>query len=401
MIRRKWKIFCFYTSIVMLGAVFCGVFIANILPEQFEVIDGERLRLASLPVTIRRQGAIKADVPASVGDSYTANLRLLGLLEVKNVQVHVVKTERVVPDGETFGIKLYTDGVMIVGIGEVETSSGKKSPASDAGVQKGDQLIAVDGKTVNTNQEVGESIAGSKNKGCTLSLRRNGVAFTVRLHPQQDTADGTYKGGFWVRDSTAGIGTVTYYNPQTGYYGGLGHAVCDVDTGKKLPLLNGEAVNSTITSVEKGENGRAGELVGNLENNRLGTLLLNTDNGVYGVFAKARAGKSVPIAMKQQVQSGKATVLSTLDETGPHAYEIQIEKINYAGGGHDMVVRVTDPKLIARTGGIVQGMSGSPILQNGMLVGALTHVFINNPQKGYAIFAENMMHTASSLELQH
>lgn len=397
--RQRGRFVHTLIGMVMLSAVLCGELFSRALPGAVLIQQGQQLRFAGLPLSAVPTGTVRTDRALQAGTSYTADIRLLGLIAVKHVQVQVVPAQRVVPDGESFGIKLYTEGVMVIGVADVDTAAGKKSPAIDAGVRKGDVLIAINGQTVNSNNEVADRFAQSGGAVCTLSLQRNGVAFQAQLRPQKSAADGLYKAGMWVRDSTAGIGTISYFDPTNGIYGGLGHAVCDADTGKMLPLLEGEAVPSTITGVDKGTRGRTGELVGTLADTRLGSLLINGDTGVYGVLTQQRAGKSYLVAMRQQVHPGKAVLLTTLDESGPHAYAVRIEQVNYAGGSHahNMVVRVTDPTLIARTGGIVQGMSGSPLIQDGMFVGAVTHVFVNDPQKGYAIFAENMLQTAQTL----
>lgn len=399
--RNKGRSFSVLIGMVMLSAVLCGEVFAKAIPDTLQIQQGQRLRFAGLPLSATQEGAVRADCSLRAGATYPVDVRLFGLIAVKKAQVQVVPVKKVVPDGEAFGIKLYTEGVMVIGVADVDTAAGKKSPATDAGIRKGDILIAINGQTVNSNNEVADRFAKSNGAACTLSLRRNGVAFQTSLKPQQSVTDGLYKAGLWVRDSTAGIGTISYFDPSNGIYGGLGHPVCDADTGKTLPLLEGEAVPSVITGVDKGAKGRTGELEGALGDTRLGTLLINGDTGVYGVLAQQRAGKQYPVAMRQQVHSGKAVLLATLDESGPHAYSVRIEQVHYDGGSktHNMVVRVTDPSLIARTGGIVQGMSGSPLLQDGMFVGAVTHVFVNDPQRGYAIFAENMIQTAQTLEV--
>lgn len=400
--RQRGRFVRVLIGMFMLSAVLCGELFSGALPNTVQIQQGQKLQFAGLPLSAMPTGTISTDHALRAGASYTADVRLLGLVAVKQVQVQVVPVQRVVPDGEPFGIKLYTEGVMVIGMADVDTAAGKKSPAVDAGVRKGDILIAINGQIVNSNNEVADRFAQSGGAACTLSLRRNGVAFQTHLRPQKSITDGLYKAGMWVRDSTAGIGTISYFDPSSGVYGGLGHAVCDADTGKMLPLLEGEAVPSTITGVDKGTKGRTGELVGTLEDARLGSLLINSDAGVYGVLTQQRAGKSYPVAMRQQVHAGKAVLLTTLDESGPHAYTVNIERVDYSSSSHahNMVVRVTDPALIARTGGIVQGMSGSPLLQDGRFVGAVTHVFVNDPQKGYAIFAENMMQTAQTLAVQ-
>ncbi len=394
--REKWSL---AAGAAMLTAVICGELFAHSVPDEFQVTEGQALSFAGLPLSAEPEGTVKAARDLSAGASYTADLRLFGVIEVKKVRVAVTAVQEVVPDGEPFGIKLYTEGVMVTAVTDVETSSGSKTPAADAGVKKGDILIAVNGQTVNSNAEIAACVEQSNGAVCTLNVKRDGTTFEVKLRPQRSAADGLYKAGLWVRDSTAGIGTITYYDPATQVYAGLGHAVCDVDTGKVLPLLQGEAVYSTVTGVERGTKGHIGELVGTLLENRLGTLLINGSTGVYGVLSGRHSGKAYPVAARQQVHTGAAKMLTTVDGTGPHAYDVRIEQVRYASGSGepDMVVRITDKKLLARTGGIVQGMSGSPLLQDGRFIGAVTHVFIDDPQRGYGIFAEKMSITSKTL----
>lgn len=393
---KKRHLFFALAAATALTLAGCAGTLAARLPAKWTVRPGEALRFAGLPLA-----AVGGDVRAggAAGGSYTTDLRLFGLIEVRRVRVQVEAVKYVVPDGGVFGIKLYTSGVMVNGVAGVDTTSGLQNPAAAAGVRKGDVLVAVNGQPVNTNAEVGALIAASGGAPCKLNLRRGGVDFETTLRPARSAADGSYKAGLWVRDSTAGIGTITYFDPDTGIYGGLGHPVSDVDTGETLPLLEGEAVRSDINGVQKGAQGRAGELLGTLSSQRMGSLLVNGGAGVFGLLESPRSGKAWPTALPQQVRTGSASILATVDESGPQLFSVFIEQVRYNGaGGHDMVVRVTDARLIRKTGGIVQGMSGSPLLQNGRLVGAVTHVFVGNPQKGYAIFIENMLHAAKAIE---
>ena len=211
------------------------------------------------------------------------------------------------------------------------------------------------------------------------------------------------KAGLWVRDSSAGIGTLTFYVPGSDIFAGLGHAVCDVDTGDVLPIASGEIVPARIYSVVKGQSGEPGELRGGFELGSLGNLAVNGETGIYGSLTQTPVrGDPVPVAMKQQVKTGYAQVLTTIDGTEPELYDIRIDQVRYNDSSptRNMVIVITDERLLEETGGIVQGMSGSPILQDGKLVGAVTHVFVNEPTKGFAIFAENMLKTANSLSTQ-
>ena len=342
-----------------------------------------------------------ASLVSKAGNSYRTQLTLGGAVPIKTVDVRVVEADMVIPGGTPFGIKMFTQGVMIVGMSDISVEGSQKNPAKACGLRTGDVLLSIDGKAVSTNEEVGELISQSKGKDVTVRFSREGIEQTAVLTPVESPADGTYKAGMWVRDSTAGIGTLTYYNPSTHYFVGLGHAVCDVDTNEEMPLGTGEAVHISITGVTKGVAGIPGELRGMFAGgNAFGTLSANTETGIYGVSAVSPVqAEPVRLATAGEVKTGDAVIRTTLEGETPEEYSIQIEKIyvGESGATRNMVVHVTDERLLEKTGGIVQGMSGSPILQDGKLVGAVTHVFVNDPTRGYAIFAENMESTAQTL----
>jgi len=220
------------------------------------------------------------------------------------------------------------------------------------------------------------------------------------VRPVQSAVDGKYKVGIWVRDSSAGIGTLTFFEKKTGIFAGLGHAVCDVDTGEIMPLAGGEAVEADIKGSYRGESGAPGELCGVFKNAVIGTLLLNNDTGVYGQVSALRyENKQLPVAMSYEISTGSAQIIAEVNGDGEKYYDVEITKIYPNSDSHqkNMVIRVTDAELKKETGGIVQGMSGSPIIQDGMLVGAVTHVFVNNPEQGYAVFAQAMIDTVQEL----
>ncbi len=300
------------------------------------------------------------------------------------------------PGGCAFGIKCYTRGVLVVGLSPVRSEDGERQPAKDAGLKVKDLLLSVDGVEVNTVRDVSEAVTGSDGRALALTVEREGREKTLTLTPCL-TKDG-YQAGMWLRDSTAGIGTVTYVDPVTGEFGGLGHRICGPDTGALMPLRRGSAMAVEIGGVVKGQVGRPGEIKGYFRAERLGTVLGNTGNGVFGVFsAPPRAvGEPLPVGSRRELTEGEATLLCTLGDDGPQAYTVMISEIDRQGTDNkNFVVTVTDETLKARTGGIVQGMSGSPIIQDGKLVGAVTHVLVNDPARGYGIFIENMLDTAS------
>ena len=300
-----------------------------------------------------------------------------------------------VPCGEPFGIKLRMDGAMVVGMERIETASGQRCPAQEAGIQTGDLIQSVDGMAIDSNQSLQEAIAESDGTPVTVTLTRSGETCTVTLTPAYAADDNCYEAGIWVRDSSAGIGTITFYEPESGSFGGLGHPICDADTGDILPFGSGEAAAVTISQVTKGISGCAGMLQGSFSDDApLGELLCNNRCGVFGtLYHNPSAEEAIPMALKQEIQTGAAQILCTVSGDTPKAYDITLEEIDYSGtdSTRNMTVCITDPELLEVTGGIVQGMSGSPILQNGKLVGAVTHVFVDDPTRGYGIFCENMV----------
>lgn len=388
------------------GLVFSAtIMLAGTMPEQFSVVEGNALALNG-PIQVGSQKNLDGEtVSASslrAGSNYTASLKLFGLFPVKEVAVNVIDTPCVVPCGMPFGIKMFTDGVLVVGMSAVDTPNGSFNPAKSAGMKLGDVIVRINNETVTTNEQVAKMVEESNGQKMIFHIRRDNITFDISFMPAKSVNENRWKAGLWVRDSSAGIGTLTFYNPSTRTFGGLGHAVCDVDTGEILPISSGEVVPARIYSVNKGVSGTPGELRGGFENGSLGNLVINGETGIYGTLENLpTAGEAVPVAMKQQVKSGYAQVLTTIDGTEPKLYDIKIDQVRYNDSSptRNMVIIITDEELLQKTGGIVQGMSGSPILQDGKLVGAVTHVFVNDPTKGFAIFAENMLKTANSLEI--
>ncbi len=365
------------------------------LPDSYYVQTGSTLEvdtalhIAAVPTAHTVQAA------AASADAETTSLRLFGVIPVKEVEVQEIDTPMLVPCGEPFGIKLRMDGAMVVGMERVETAAGKRCPAQEAGIQTGDLIRSVDGQAVDSNQSLQDAMAASDGAPVEVTLTRDGTDCTVTLTPAYAEDDCRYEAGIWVRDSSAGIGTITFYDPETGSFGGLGHPICDADTGDILPFGSGEAAAVSISQVVKGVSGSPGMLQGSFsEDAAMGSLLCNNRCGVFGTLYHDPSGEdAVPMALKQEIETGPAQILCTVSGETPRAYDITLEEIDYSGtdSTRNMTVCVTDPELLEITGGIVQGMSGSPILQNGKLVGAVTHVFVDDPTRGYGIFCENMV----------
>ncbi len=329
----------------------------------------------------------------AAGSGYEAQL-MLGVVPIKTVDVRIVDNDAVISVGDAFGIRLKTEGIVVVSIGE----DGAETPASKAGLLPGDSILEIDGKKPANAKDLARIIENSGGKKMKLKVLRDGSTMELTLVAERGE-DGKYKSGMWVRDSGAGIGTMTFYRPSDGIYAGLGHPISDFESGKILPISGGEIASAKITGIVKGEPGTPGELVGTILNDTIGSLELNSEYGVYGQLYERPDGKAVKVAMRQEIETGKATIISTLDESGPQQFEIEISKVDMSdeSGGRNLIIEVTDPKLLALTGGIVQGMSGSPILQNGKLIGAVTHVFVNNPTRGYGLFADTMLAQAEAL----
>ena len=311
-----------------------------------------------------------------------------------------LKSMRLYPGGTPFGVKFMTEGVLIVGFCDVDTASGRTNPSSAAGLSVGDRIIAVNGKRICGLGELSRIVESSGGKSISLTYRRGGNEHTATLTPAYSLSEGCYKTGAYVKDNGAGIGTVTYIVPNSLEFGGLGHGICESDGGKLVPISRGAVVNVGIDGVEKGKSGTPGELRGHFKSGKSGSLLQNTDCGVFGVLATLPEGlpsEPLYLGLRDEVKEGRAYIWSTLEGSTPKRYEIEISNIDRsAAAGKCFSVKVTDKALVEASGGIVQGMSGSPIIQNGKLIGAVTHVMINDPTAGYGIFIENMLAAANA-----
>ena len=394
--RVLWRILYTAVFLACAGALGAVGYLQQSLPDSYTVTAGESFRLGALVDSAPTDGG-RTVAQIGTRETYRANLRLLGAVPIKPITVTVADSPTVMVCGTPFGIKLYTEGVLVVGLTDVDTAAGSVNPAAAAGICIGDILLSVNGQAVESNEDVAALINACGGRSVTVRVRRDGVEFTAAFTPVCPV-DGTgYRAGMWVRDSTAGVGMLTFYDPATGAFAGLGHAVCDADTGEQLTLSAGEIVPARIHGIKRSLSGNPGELQGGFEAGSLGELRLNAANGLYGTLSLLPLpGESMPVAMKQEIETGPAQVYTTIDGSGPRLYDVEVEQVRYNASAvtRHMVIRITDETLLSATGGIVQGMSGSPIIQNGKLVGAVTHVLVDDPTKGYAIFAENMLETA-------
>ena len=329
--------------------------------------------------------------------SFTALAALIVLMSALPGALAAMPTE-LVPVGQTVGIDVRCDGVMVVALGEVETEEGPVAPAVDAGFAPGDVITQVGAKEVRSSAEFKAAIEASGGQMVAVQvLRSNGQKLQLHLTPAKDKG-GAYELGLWLRDGMAGIGTVTFYDPKTGIFGALGHPVSEAETGILMPLGEGAIMPAVVKSVRRGEASAPGELQGEFEfQTKIGTLYANTPTGIFGKALDSdtlNRGEPLPIGAAGEITLGAAKVLANVSGTDIREFDIEISRIFTGGADRNMMITVTDPELIAITGGIVQGMSGSPIVQNGKIVGAVTHVLINNPEKGYGISIDSMLANA-------
>ncbi len=310
----------------------------------------------------------------------------------------------VVPLGRAVGIKLFSDGVIVVGMSDIATQTGAVNPARECGLKEGDIITHINSEEVDTIEEVREVLQDLEGEPMSIRALRGEKQVQMTAQAVQCSADGSYKLGAWIRDSMAGIGTMTFYDPATGRFGALGHGVSDTDTALLMPLEEGSILYAEVADVQKGESGTPGQLQGTFQVSRdLGRLSANTGCGIFGILddLDMTSGLSaVPVASRDEVVTGEATILSNIDGDEVKEYTIEITKIftESATDSRDFMIKVTDPVLLDATGGIVQGQSGSPILQNGKLIGAVTHVLVGDPTSGYAISAQRMLAQAELSE---
>lgn len=399
--RRICRIICFPLAAALV-IVFCfAQLISTLLPDTLYAECGGSVQLAQFPYVTEcvpaRQDAQVSQMQS--GSSRNVQLGLFGVIPVKNIRVVQTPRRSVNVCGIPFGIKMFTDGALIVGFSDINTSFGSKNPAKTAGLRTGDVVQSINGTPTKTNEDVAAVLQQLAGAPAEVQYVRNKESYNTLLTAAYDTTAGVWRAGMWVRDSSAGIGTLSFYSADTGIFAGLGHSVHDTDTGDSLIFRAGEIVRVSITGVQAGGVGTPGELKGRFSNGAaLGRILANDEAGVYGKLFSYPESRPMPVAFPHEVTQGDAQILVTVDAGEAQLYDIKIEKIslNTASSDHHMVIHVTDGRLISQTGGIVQGMSGSPIIQNGRFVGSVTHVFVNDPTRGYAIFAQNMLQSADA-----
>ena len=336
-------------------------------------------------------------ITVSGKDSYILRSEILGVIPFKDVKVKNTTLDDVYVSGDAVGIYMQTKGVLIIDTGEIRLENGETEDPARNIVKPGDYIVAFDQDEIRCKQDLMDDLAELSEKSVTIKVRRGEKTIPLTVDPVKDE-NGKYKLGIWVRDDTQGIGTLTYVD-QDGRYGALGHGISDVDTGLLMQIRDGKLYRASVGAVKKGEKGNPGELSGTIyyrDDQILGTITSNSETGIKGMLyamPQELSGHSfVQTAYRQEVHTGNASIYCSIDGSVKE-YTVEIEKINLSHRdiNKSMVIRVKDQDLLEKTGGIVQGMSGSPILQDGKLIGAVTHVFVADPSRGYAIFAENML----------
>ena len=326
------------------------------------------------------------------------DLNLFGNIKVKDVSVSVIPKTTVIPLGNAIGMKLYTKGVLVVGMSQINTENNeKKKPYENSGIEQGDTILAVNNNEIENTDELIEEVNKSKGNPISIKYMKNNETLETSITPVKSKDE--YKIGLWVRDAAAGVGTVTFYEPSTNSFMALGHGISDIDTEKIVEISSGELITANIISIKKGEKGKPGEIKGTIDSgNKIGNISKNTNLGVYGTvtnknYLGLESSNEMEVATRSEIREGKAQIICQLDNSGKKLYDIEIEKI-YTMNNEDnksMLIKVVDEELIEKTGGIIQGMSGSPVIQNGKFVGAVTNVLVNDPTQGYAIFADMMI----------
>ncbi len=368
--------------------VYAKVDKSGVLNLNGEMVDSNRTLKTKKPLTIK----------AEQNGCFNLELKLLGLIPIRTVNINVEPKISVIPCGNTIGVKLYTDGILIIGTSEFTTIYGRRGqPWIKAEIKEGDIIDRVEGEKITNINDLIKKVDNSDGKELNISIIRKGKKIDTKIIPEKDIENKKYKLGLWVRDSTAGIGTLTFIEPETGYFGALGHGITDIDTGELLTISKGEILKSNIISVQKGLKGKPGELKGVFmqEATSLGEILRNNERGIYGKITTKLTDVPQPIIVGtgHQIEEGPAYILSNIKGEKVEKFDIEIQKVmkhnNLNGKG--LIIKIIDNKLLELTGGIVQGMSGSPIIQNEKIIGAITHVFVNDPTKGYGILLEWML----------
>lgn len=394
--QKKYRKFLWYALVGTLLSLFILIYgtLKDHIPDEIFVYADEETDWE----TFFQEPLISYDdtVEVSQNGSYQIHCKWLGVLPLKTIKVHTVEKQEVLVSGSPVGIYMETKGVLVIDSGEITDRDGIRRTPAEHIIQSGDYICEIDGKVLTGKRQLMQLVRENQGEPMELQVIRHQETIKLEMTPVE-TEDGSYKLGIWVRDNIQGIGTLTYVEPN-GTFGALGHGISDADTGERLEISDGDLYRADILSIRKGTAGTPGELRGVInyrEENRIGTICGNSQYGIRGQMEPGKyteSMKKIPTGLKQEIQTGKAEIRCDIGD-GIREYQCEILEIdsNARDTNKCFVLRITDDDLLSRTGGIVQGMSGSPVLQNGKLIGAITHVFVNDPTKGYGIFIENMM----------
>lgn len=394
--QKKYRKFLWYALVGTLLSLFILIYgtMKDHIPDEIFVYADEETDWE----TFFQEPLISYDetVEVSQNGSYQIRCKWLGVLPLKTIKVHTVEKQEVLVSGSPVGIYMETKGVLVIDSGEITDREGIRRTPAEHIIQSGDYICEIDGKVLTGKRQLMQLVRENQGEPMELQVIRHQETIKLEMTPVE-TEDGSYKLGIWVRDNIQGIGTLTYVEPN-GTFGALGHGISDADTGERLEISDGDLYRADILSIRKGTAGTPGELRGVInyrEENRIGTICGNSQYGIRGQMEPGKyteSMKKIPTGLKQEIQTGKAKIRCDIGD-GIREYQCEILEIdsNARDTNKCFVLRITDDDLLSRTGGIVQGMSGSPVLQNGKLIGAITHVFVNDPTKGYGIFIENMM----------
>ena len=384
----------------------------NSIPSNIIIFEGENLNLkiatgltlaSKNSKTILTASNINKEKINSEGTN-NLNLNLFGTIPVKEVNVNVIPKTMVVPLGNAIGMKLYTKGVLVVGISQIETDKNeKKKPYENSGIEQGDTILEINNNIVGNTEELIKEVENSKGNTINIKYLRDDKTMQTDITPVK--SKNTYKIGLWVRDAAAGVGTLTFYEPSTNLFMALGHGISDIDTEEIVNIANGELVTANIVSITKGRKGYPGEIRGTIDEGKtIGTIYKNTNFGVYGMvknknYLEADLTQEMEVAPRNEIKEGKAQIICQLENSAKKKYDIEIEKvyINNNQNNKSMLIKITDKELLEKTGGIIQGMSGAPIIQEGKFVGAVTNVLVNDPTQGYGVFADIMIKEMRSI----
>ena len=384
------------------------------VPDTIVLFEGQKLNLkiakglslspANNYDTVLTSSSLRNEVTNKIGTK-NLSLNLFNTIPVKDVNVNVIPQTKVVLLGNAIGMKLYTKGVLVVGMSQINTDNNENiKPYENCGIKEGDTIIEVNDSKIENTEQLIQEVNESNGNAIKIKYKRNNETLETSITPVK--SDEEYKIGLWVRDAAAGIGTATFYEPSTNMFITLGHGITDIDTGKIVEISNGELITANIISIVKGEKGKPGEIKGTIDTgSTIGKVQNNTAFGVYGKATNTKVlnlnkSNEVEVANRDEIQEGEAEIICQLDNSGTKRYKIEIEKIyiNNNENNKSMLIKITDTDLIEKTGGIIQGMSGSPIIQNGKFVGAITNVLVNDPTKGYAVFADILIKQIRSVD---